>query len=77
VDDFIGTLDGTLTARQTGLQSDIDRIDDKIGSEQDRVAALQDRLTQQFSALEQLVSQLKSQGDFLTQQLSALSTPKS
>ena len=77
VDDFIGSLDGTLTARQKGLQSDIDRIDDKIASEQDRVAALQDRLTQQFSALEQLVSQLKSQGDFLSQQLSALSTAKS
>ena len=77
VDDFIGSLDGTLTARQKGLQSDIDRIDDKIASEQDRVAALQDRLTQQFSALEQLVSQLKSQGDYLAQQLSALSTPRS
>jgi len=76
VDDFIGSLDGTLTARQKGIQSDIDRLDGKIASEQERVAGLQERLTQQFSALEQLVSQLKSQGDFLAQHLTSFSTPK-
>ncbi len=77
VDDFISTLDGTLTARQKGVQSDIERIDNKIASEQERVASLQERLTEQFSALEQLVSQLKSQGDFLTQHLTSFSTAQS
>ena len=73
VDDFVSTVDGALTSRQQGIQSDIDRIDKNIAREQARVADLQDRLTQQFSALEQIVSQLKSQGDFLTQRLAALS----
>lgn len=74
VDSFISTIGGSLTTRQQGIQNNIDRIDQKIASEEARISTLQDRLTQQFSSLEQLVSQLKSQGDFLTQQLSALST---
>ena len=35
---------------------------------------MQDRLTQQFSDLEKLVSQLKSQNDYLLQQLTPVST---
>jgi flagellar hook-associated protein 2 len=73
VDDFISSVDGALTSRQKGIQDNIDRIDKNIANEQARVTALQDRLTQKFSALEQMVSQLKSQGDFLTQRLAALS----
>lgn len=72
VDDFIGAVNGVLTSRQKGVQSNIDRIDQNIARETARVTALQDRLTQQFSALEKIVSQLKSQGDFLTQQLAGL-----
>jgi flagellar hook-associated protein 2 len=73
VDDFISSLDGTLTSRQKGLQQSIDRIDHKVASENSRIAALEARLTKQFSDLESVVSQLKKQGDFLTQQVSALS----
>jgi flagellar hook-associated protein 2 len=72
VDDFVGAVNGVLTSRQNGVQSNIDRIDQNIARETARVTALQDRLTQQFSALETIVSQLKSQGDFLTQQLAGL-----
>jgi flagellar hook-associated protein 2 len=72
VDDFISAVDGVLTSRQKGVQSNIDRIDKNIERETARVTALQDRLTQQFSVLEQIVSSLKSQGDFLNQQLAAL-----
>ena len=73
VDNFISSLDGTLTSRQKGLQQSIDRIDQKVASENSRIAALQARLTKQFSDLESVVSQLKKQGDFLAQQVSALS----
>ena len=55
------------------ILSNIDRIDKNIERETIRVTAMQDRLTQQFSALEKIVSSLKSQGDFLTQSLSGLS----
>jgi flagellar hook-associated protein 2 len=73
VDNFISSSSGSLTFRQKGIQADIDRIDQKVASEQQRINALQDRLTKQFSDLEKVVSQLKSQGDYLTQQLTALS----
>ena len=72
VDDFISSLDGALTFRQKGIQADIDRIDKKVASEQRRINALQERLTKQFSALEDVVSQLRSQNDFLIQNLTSL-----
>jgi flagellar hook-associated protein 2 len=74
IDSFINPIGGSLITRQQGMQNDIDRIDQKVAREETRITALQDRLTKQFSTLEQMVSQLKSQGDYLTQQLSALST---
>jgi flagellar hook-associated protein 2 len=73
IDDFISSVDGTLTFRRKGIKNSIDQIDKKVLREQERIAVLQKRLTEQFSALEEMVSQMKSQGDFLTQQLSALS----
>jgi len=67
VDSFISTVDGSLTFREQGIQDSINRIDQKVASEQARINAYQDQLTQQFSNLEQMVSQLQSQGNFLTQ----------
>jgi len=73
IDDYISSVDGTLTFRQKGILTSIENIDKKVAREEARIAALQERLTNQFAALEKLVSNLKSQGDFLTQQLTALS----
>ena len=73
VDDFISSIDGSLTFRQKGLKTSIEQIDKKVAGEEKRIAALQERLTKQFSSLEKLVSQLKAQGDFLSQQMTALS----
>ena len=73
VDDFISSVDGSLTFREKGIQASIDRIDQKVAREQDRISAFQERLTQQFSDLEKLVSQLKSQNDFLLQRLTSIS----
>jgi flagellar hook-associated protein 2 len=73
VDDYISSVDGTLVFRQKGIKSSIESIDKKVVREEQRIAAFQERLTLQFKSLEQLVSQLKSQGDFLSQQLTTLS----
>jgi flagellar hook-associated protein 2 len=73
VDNFISSFNGSLTFRQNGIQADIERIDQKVASEQQRISALQDRLTKQFSDLEQVVSQLKSQNDYLVQHLTSIS----
>lgn len=71
IDEYIGAARGTLTLRQKGNAQSIAQIDDKIAREERRISAYQDRLTKQFSALEKIVGQLKSQGDFLTQQINA------
>jgi flagellar hook-associated protein 2 len=67
VDSFISAVDGSLTSREQGIQDDINRIDQKVASEQARINAYQDQLTQQFTAMEQMVSQLQSQSNFLLQ----------
>jgi flagellar hook-associated protein 2 len=72
VDDFISAVDGALIFRQKGIGQSIKQIDEKIAREERRIATLEEQLVKRFTALEELVSQLKSQGDFLTQQLSAL-----
>jgi len=72
VDDFVSAIDGALTFRQSGIAASIKRIDAKIGQEETRIASMELRLIKQFSALEKIVSQLKSQGDFLAQQLGSL-----
>jgi flagellar hook-associated protein 2 len=76
VDDYVSAVDGALTFRQKGIGRSIKQIDDKIAREEKRIAATEERLTKQFSALEELVSQLKSQGEFLTQQLNQLQTSR-
>jgi flagellar hook-associated protein 2 len=72
VDDFISAADGALVFRQKGIGQSIKQIEDKIAREERRIAILEEQLVKKFNALEELVSQLKSQGDFLAQQLSAL-----
>jgi flagellar hook-associated protein 2 len=67
VDSMINPVTGSLVAREQGIQARIGRIDQQVTDEQQRLAAYQSQLTQQFAALEQMVSQIQSQGNFLTQ----------
>ncbi|MGH7931337.1 MAG: flagellar filament capping protein FliD, partial [Candidatus Binatia bacterium] len=76
IDDFISAVDGALVFRQKGIGQSIKQIDEKVASEERRIATLEERLIKKFTALEELISQLKSQGDFLSQQLSALQIPR-
>ncbi|MCP1726427.1 flagellar hook-associated protein 2 [Natronospira proteinivora] len=68
---FGGLLDG----RQDGLQ---DRLDN-LGSQQERLErrmeSVEARYTSQFAAMDSLVANLRSQGDFLTEQLANVPTP--
>jgi len=68
---FGGLLDG----RTDGLQN---RLDD-LGRQQERLErrmeSVESRYMSQFTAMDQLVANLQSQGDFLTQQLANLPTP--
>lgn len=60
--------DGILAARRTGLESNIKRIDADIVNMERRVEAKRQTLIAQFTAMEKIVSTLKSTGNFLAQQ---------
>lgn len=77
VDEFIGAVRGALTSRHNGLTASVTNIDKKIAREEERIAALEKRLLEQFTSLERLLSQLNAQGQFLSRQLAALSVGRS
>jgi len=70
LEDYLETI---IPARTDGLNAAIDRIDESIESLEERLALREESLVKKFSLLEQTLGQLQQQGDFLTQQLSALS----
>ncbi len=60
---------GIIQTRTNGIQSQIDDIGDRREVLDRRLAALEDRYTRQFNALDALVGQLTATSDYLTQQL--------
>jgi len=73
---YIST-DGILTARQDGLQTNIDSLDGDREQLNRRLATLDARYRAQFSAMDILVAQLQSLGNYITQQLASLPQPNS
>ena len=71
-DNAIRFGDGILTAHIDGAQDEINKIEDRIAAKEDQVDRFEQDLIRKFTALETLVSQINSQGNFLTQQLTAL-----
>jgi flagellar hook-associated protein 2 len=69
--------DGVLSVRIDGAQTEITKIGDRIARKEDSISRLVDNLTRKFAALETLISQMNSQGNFLTQQLAGLNGNKS
>lgn len=64
--------DGFLAARKTGIENSVSRIDSDIERMQDRLDKREETLRAQFAAMEQLMSQLDSQRDFLSQQMDSI-----
>lgn len=69
----VGIIDG----RTNGLNAEIERIGDERLLQQQRLEAFEARLVDQFAALDLLVSNLQSNGNFLLSQLSSLPVPGS
>lgn len=65
-------VDGLIENRTKGLQVSIEEIGEARQTLNKRLAELEDRLRKQFSAMDALVAQLRSTGNFLTQQVTAL-----
>lgn len=64
--------DGMVADRSAGIEAQLDDIDTQLKKLDTRLVALEARLTQQFIAMDQIVAQLRSTGDYLQQQLAAL-----
>jgi flagellar hook-associated protein 2 len=72
VDNLTSASTGILTAKINGTQTSIDDLSDTMAKKETSLTAFQEDMTRRFAALEGLVSRLKSQGQYLTQQLSNL-----
>ena len=64
---------GLLAGRKESITSNIGRIDTRIEQTELRLSKRETLLKAQFSAMEQMVSVMNSQSDYLTQQMSAIS----
>jgi flagellar hook-associated protein 2 len=64
--------DGLIDIRQDGLNSSIDRVDQRISDMEYRLGLREQRLLDQFNTLDTLMGQLQGTSAFLSQQLAAL-----
>ena len=62
--------DGLIAGREEGLNSRVRSLEDQQLRYERRLELVEQRLRAQFTALDNLVSQMQSTGTFLTQQLS-------
>ena len=68
--------DGLFTNTESSLNSQIDATTKDISDMEERLQAQQDLMYQQFNDMETQLASLKSQSDYLTTQLSSLTTSK-
>ncbi len=69
--DYIGGS-GILMAKEDGLNSSLATLEDDRVNLERRIAALETRLINQYTALDGLLAQFQSTGDFLSQQIGSL-----
>jgi flagellar hook-associated protein 2 len=72
LEDVTDTTDGFLNGREKSIQDNIRRIEADIERMQERLVKREETLRAQFAAMEQMVSQLNSQSDFLTRQMASM-----
>ena len=71
VDGYTNSVDGILTVRTSSLNKSVNRLGTDIDNAQRGVDAYRDQLTKQYTAMETIVSGLKSIGSYLTSQEAA------
>ncbi len=67
ITDYVQSPDGLLAARQKGIDQSIKQIDSRISTLERSIDSYEAGLKRQFAALENLLADLQSQGNFLTQ----------
>jgi flagellar hook-associated protein 2 len=73
-DRYTNVVDGLFTTSTKSLNNRIKQMDTQADTMQLRIDAFKANLTAQFTAMEQVVSGLKTTGNFLTQQTTASSS---
>ncbi len=74
--DMTSSTKGLYANKKDAYQHAVDRFDLQIDRMESRLSKREHSLRSQFTMMEQLVSNLNAQGDFLTQQLNALNGVK-
>ena len=74
---FVGfalSATGPISARTDGINKSIDRINKQVDEMNYRLSEMQKRYLAEFNAMDTLVGQMRATSDYLTQQLSAISS---
>ena len=77
LDDFVGYAlgaTGPITSRTDGINKSVEDINKQVDAMNLRLATMQKTYLAEFNAMDTLVGQMKATSDYLTQQLSALSS---
>ena len=69
---MVDTMAGNFYRRILGIDDSKNNIDDDIANWEDRLEVIEERYRNQFATMETYLSQLQSQSNYLTQQLSNL-----
>jgi flagellar hook-associated protein 2 len=72
LDAILDSTDGTLAARTDGIQKSIDGIEEQVERIEMRNLAWETRIRAQFNALELLLSEFQTTGNYLSQQLTGM-----
>jgi len=72
LESMLSTTQGALAARTSGIQTSIDNIGDQVERIEYRNEAWETRTRAQFNALELLLAEYQTTGDYLTQQIAGL-----
>jgi flagellar hook-associated protein 2 len=70
---YTSSTDGLLNTRKNGINDSIKRMDSEIEKMEMRVESRRNALIAQFTAMEKIVSSLKSTGNFMSQQFASMS----
>ncbi|MBF0452533.1 MAG: flagellar filament capping protein FliD [Candidatus Magnetomorum sp.] len=72
VENYAGDQKGILLARQDGIQSTIDRLDEQIARQDARIEAELERTRAQFNSLEVLMGKYQTTSSYLASQLASM-----
>ena len=68
VDQYSNSADGVLVGKRKGLEGTVKKMDDQITTLEARIESRRQGLIADFAAMERIVSNMRSLGNFLNQQ---------